>query len=222
MNTAHESKSVRGTGRADEPRHLQPGGRRRVAWFAGALLLGVAACSLPEARPDLTRYYVLTPVATKVEAPAAERPAVLVRSVAVPEFLRGRIMQVRVSENELRFVDEARWAEPLEAGVLRVVRENLERAGVVGVVDRGSEAHDYEVMVRLRRCEGALPGGAARLSAQVEVFRTGIELKLVAQDEITSEVPGWDGSDHADLAKKLSQAAEALSARIAALVPAKS
>lgn len=219
MNTAHESKSVQGIERRANGHRC---GRRLAAGFAVALLLGSAACSLPEAKPDLTRYYVLTPVASKGDAPAAERPAVLVRSVAVPEFLRGRIMQVRVSENELRFVDEARWAEPLEAGVLRVVRENLERAGVVRVVARGSEAHDYEIVIRLQRCEGALPGGAARLSAQVEVFRTGIEPKLVAQDEIASEVPGWDGSDHADLARKLSQAAAALSERIATLVPAES
>jgi hypothetical protein len=223
MKTAHESKSVQGAElRTDGPSTATRRGGRLAGWLAAAMLLGSAACSLPEAKPDLTRYYVLTPVAAKVDSPAAERPAVLVRSVAVPEFLRGRIMQVRVSENELRFIDEARWAEPLEAGVLRVLRENLERAGSVRVVDRGSERHDYEVVVRLRRCEGALPGGAARITARIELFSTEIDPKLVAQDEFTSEVPGWDGSDHADLAKKLSQAAAALSERIATLVPAKS
>lgn len=222
MNTAHEPESIRGLERqVSERGAARRSGRRWAGWLAMAMLLSSAACSLPEAKPDLTRYYVLTPVAAKADAPAEARPVVYVRSIAVPEFLRGRIMQVRVSENELRFVDEARWAEPIEAGVLRVVRENLDRLGAVRLVERGGEPHDYEVAVRLRRCEGALPAGAARIAARIEVFRSEVEPKLVAHDEFLSEVPGWDGSDYAELARKLSQAAAALSERIAALVPAK-
>lgn len=194
----------------------------RACGLAIAALFMSPACSLPEARPDLTRYYVLTSVMPKSEPATAtgERPGVFVRAVTAPEYLRGKIMQVRVSENELRFVDEARWAEPIEAGLLRVLRENLEQAATVRVVGRGSEAHGFDVAVQLRRCEGMLSAGAARLAARIEVFSTELDPKLVAQEEFVAEIPGWDGKDHADLARKLSEAAARLSQRIAELVPA--
>lgn len=231
MKTTHEAESaVTGISRGGSGRTAgagRPQARRaaRVTRMLGAtlLLLGLSACSLPEAKPDLTRYYVLTPAATKTEAPATvgERTRVFVRSVGAPEFLRGKIMQVRVRENELRFVDEARWAEPIEAGVLRVLRENLDQQAALRLVDRGGEAHDYDVAVQLRRCEGVLPAGVARVVARIDVFTAGLDPKLVTQEEFTSEIPGWDGVDHAELARKLSEAAAALSDRIAAMVPAK-
>lgn len=184
-----------------------------------ALCVGLAGCSLPEAKPDLTRYYVLTPLAPAAEKPAVNGPRVLLRDVDVPEFLRGIIMQVRIAENELRFVDEARWAEPLDAGLQRVLREGLARDEGVGVVGRGGEPHDFEVAVQLRRCEGVLPEGVARLAASIEVFSTGIEATRVGGAEFSTDIPGWNGSDYGDLAKKLSEAAAQLSRRIAELVP---
>lgn len=193
-----------------------------VLLAAASLLLG--GCTLlPQAPPDLTRYYVLTAVTPQGEtrAEVGDGSRVFLRGVTVPEFLRGRIMQVRVAENELRFIDEARWAEPLEAGVLRVIRDDLERSATVRVVDHGGEPHEFEVAVQLRRCEGVLPGGSARLAARIEIRTVELEPKLVAQEEFITEIPGWDGEDHGELAGKLSEAVARLSQRIAELIPVK-
>jgi len=189
-------------------------------WFflpsIGGLLLG--ACSLPQAQPDTTRFYLLTAAAAKTEAGAVAQPVrVALRPVVAPEFLRGKLIAVRAGDNEERFIDEARWAEPLEAGLTRVLRENLAQRPGWQITERG-ETHDFEVAVRLRHCEGALPAGVARLAARVEIFSTEPEPRLVAQDDFSTDIPGWDGRDYGQLAKKLSEAADALAGRIAALV----
>ena len=148
-------------------------------------------------------------------------PRIVLRPVIVPEYLRGKIMQVRVADNELRFIDQARWAEPLEAGMTRVLREDLaQRPARVRVVARGGDEHDFDVAVNLRRCEGVLPAGAARLAARIEIFATGTDPKLVAQEDFSFDVAGWDGTDYGQLAKKLSEAADALTERIVSLLPA--
>lgn len=188
-----------------------------------ALLAAVSACSLPQAQPDLTRFYLLNEVTHKadVNEVVGQPPRIVLRPVIVPEYLRGKIMQVRVADNELRFIDQARWAEPLEAGMTRVLREDLaQRPARLRVVARGGDEHDFDVAVNLRRCEGVLPAGAARLAARIEIFATGTDPKLVAQEDFSFDVAGWDGTDYGQLAKKLSEAADALTERIVSLLPA--
>lgn len=214
-------------------RHVETA-RRTGGWLgSGALAAGLAllaACSLPEAQPDLTRFFVLTAATPKAEATTAAAaaeaaeaaPRVVLRPVVVPEFLRGRIMGVRMAENEVKFIDQARWAEPLEAGLNRVLREDLaQQPATVRVVDRGGAEHDFDVQVQLRRCEGVLPAGVARLTARIEVFSADLDPRLVAQGEFATDVAGWDGKDYGQLARKLSEAAAGLSQRIIELLPAK-
>ncbi|MEO6001673.1 MAG: PqiC family protein [Opitutus sp.] len=193
--------------------------------LAGTILVALAACGLPQAQPDLTRYYLLNEVTHKADVAevVGEPPRIVLRSVLVPEYLRGRIMQVRLGDNELRFIDQARWAEPLEAGLTRVLREDLsQRPARVRVAPRGGDEHDFDVAVNLRRCEGLMPMGAARLAARIEIFSAGPDQKLVAQEDFSFDVSGWDGTDYGQLAKKLSEAADALTERIVTLLPATS
>jgi uncharacterized lipoprotein YmbA len=198
--------------------------RRGLGAIVGiSFLVGLAACSLPEAQPDLTRYFLLNEVTHEaaVTEVVGEPPRIVLRPVIVPEYLRGRIMQVRVADNELRFIDVARWAEPLEAGLTRVLREDLaQRPSRVRVVARGADEHEFDVAVNLRRCEGVVPAGLARLAARIEIFSTGMTPELVAQEDFMYDVPGWDGADYGELAKKLSEAADALAERIVTLLPA--
>lgn len=186
------------------------------------LLAMGAGCSLPQPQPDLTRFFLLNEVTHKgdVAEVVGEPPRIVLRPVIVPEYLRGKIMQVRIADNELRFIDQARWAEPLEAGLTRVLREDLaQRPARVRVVARGGDEHDFEVAVNLRRCEGVLPAGVARLAARIEIFSTGLDPRLVAQEDFSFDVPGWDGSDYGQLAKKLSEAADAMAERFVELLP---
>lgn len=193
-----------------------------VGFSLAAIGFMAAACSvLPEVTPDTTRYYVLTP-AVASEAPKGGEmpPRIALRPVVVPEFLRGRIMQVRYGRNEVRFIDNARWAEPLESGLNRVLRENLsQRATTVRMVTRSGEQHDFDVAVHIRQFEGVLPTGAAGVSARIEIYSTELEPKLLAQDDFVTQITNWDGKDHGQLAQKLSEAAASLSDRVIALIP---
>ena len=203
------------------PSHQIPFSRVTGSTVAAVLLGALAACSLPQAQPDLTRYYLLDEVTHKADVGevVGEPPRIALRPIVVPEYLRGRIMQVRVGDNELRFIDQARWAEPLESGMTRVLREDIsQRPARVQVAPRGGEEHDFDVAVNLRRCEGLLPAGVARLAARIEIFSTGNETKLVAQEDFIFDVAGWDGKDYGQLARKLSEAADALAERIVALL----
>jgi uncharacterized lipoprotein YmbA len=198
-------------------------GRRRPGGIVAAgMLVALTACSLPQAQPDLTRYFLLNEVTHEagVAEVVGEPPRIVLRPVIVPEYLRGRIMQVRVADNELRFIDVARWAEPLESGLTRVLREDLaQRPARVRVVARGVDEHEFDVAVNLRRCEGVVPAGLARLAARIEIFSNATDPTLVAQEDFTFDVPNWDGSDYGMLAKKLSEAADALAERIVTLLP---
>jgi uncharacterized lipoprotein YmbA len=188
-----------------------------IAVIAGAL----TACSvIPAVTPDLTKYYVLTTaIPFETPAPTGTPPRILLRPVVVPEFLRGRIMQVRVGRNEVRFIDNARWAEPLESGLNRVLAEDLgQRAGAVRLVARGIEEHDFEVLVHIRQFEGGLPAGAAAISAHIEIYSADPEPKLLLQDDFTSSIPGWDGKDHGQLADKLSAATAAMAEKVITLI----
>ncbi len=185
--------------------------------FAAVLL--AAGCSLPPAQPDLTRYYVLTTAAARSNAvaPAGPHWRVALRPVEVPSFLRGKIMQVRVAPNELTYLDEVRWAETLEAGVGRVLRESLEGRGEIArVVASPAEEHDFDIAVRILRCEGDREKGVARFTAAVEIYSASGERR--GRDIFTTEVPGWDRSNYGQLAAKLSEAVDSFGDRIVTLL----
>jgi uncharacterized lipoprotein YmbA len=200
-----------------------------------AVLAGLlaAGCSLPQAQPDLTRYYVLAaptekPAAEVSPAPdsAAQKPWTLgLRPVEAPPFLRNRAMLVRLGPNEVRFADESRWAEPVDAGVARVLRETLEArsdvARVVGVTVNAETPRDFDVLVRVERCEGARDTHVARFVAVVEIYSVGENPARVSREVVTTEIPGWNGQDFPDLAAKLSEAVDQLAAKVLALLPEK-
>jgi len=183
------------------------------------LLAGTGCNVIPTSLPDATRYYVLTTTPAKpATAPAAPHWRVSLRPVEVPSFLRGKAMQVRQAGNEIHYAEDARWAESLEAGLSRVLRESLDDRGEIGrVVASPGEDHDFEIAVRLLRCEGDREAKVARFSAVVEIYPPGAGTERRARDIFTTEIPGWDGS-YGQLALKLSEAADGLADRIATMV----
>ena len=94
----------------------------------------MAGCSLwPEAQTDPTRFYVLS---TGAAAPTAQSgaPTVQLRSVELASYLRARPVIVRRGNNEIEFREFARWGEPLELGIGRVLREELLARGAASAV----------------------------------------------------------------------------------------
>ncbi len=198
--------------------------RRFTPFF---LLVAVAcllttSCNLPQPAADNTRYYVLVARPEPTEATAAQHWKISLAPIEVPLFLRSKPMAVRVASNEVRYIDEARWAEPLDAGIMRVIREQLEAMPSITQIATASDiagvAPDYQVVVRVLRCEGDTTAkeGRARFLASVEVHST--KGDRLARDTLHSEVGGWDGKDYDALARKLSEAVRDLASRVPALL----
>ncbi|MDB6126129.1 MAG: hypothetical protein JWM35_25 [Verrucomicrobia bacterium] len=179
----------------------------------------IAGCSLPQAQPDLTRYFVLTIPTTKPAAAEGAHVRVALRAIQLPSYLRSKAMQVRVAANEITYADESRWAEGLEAGISRVLRESLEGRGQIAhVVASLGEDHDFEILVTVIRCEGDRETGVARFTAMVEIFTPGPDGVRRARETYTTEIPGWDRQGYGQLAQKLSEAIDGFGDRVANLV----
>jgi len=196
----------------------------RSLFLSGLLVLALGLATgcniIPVAQPDVTRYFVLTTAAAKPAdaAAAAPRWKVALRPVDVPSFLRGKAMQVRLAGNEIHFADEARWAEPLEAGLGRVLRDSLESHGdAVHVVATDGEDPEFAFVVRVLRCEGDREAKVARFAAVVEVYAPRVSADRRAKDAFTVEIPNWDGT-YGQLAQKLSEAVDGLAERMVTLL----
>lgn len=105
---------------------------RVVASFVAGLAL--PCCSLAP-KPVELDYYVLAPLtrpsssdatpASKGEVPTARVPVVAVSRVTLPDYLDRVAIATRVEEHRLVYSQRNRWAEPLENGFARTVRQNL-------------------------------------------------------------------------------------------------
>lgn len=193
---------------------------RRLAPVVAALLAAAGCSIVPEAKTDPMRFYVLSTAAAGAAAPTGG-PTVQLREVELASYLRSRPMVVRRGENEVEFRDFARWGEPLEAGVARVLREELLARGAAGAVltagtRRESAKIDATLTVRVLACEGAA-GGAVVFRAVWDLSPVNSDgKKISARGEFRAADLRWDGKSEAALAAQLSQAVAGLAAQIAA------
>jgi uncharacterized lipoprotein YmbA len=200
----------------------QHGWRQVVRALASAAgFLSLAACNIiPEAQLDPTRFYVLsTPAAASTEA-AVKGPAVHLRPVELASYIKAKPMIVRRGDNEIEFHEYARWGEPLELGIGRVLREELLSRGAASVVlTAGLRAfnvdYDYELSVRVLSCEGTASGGVL-FRATWELSTTGAAPKIAAHGDFRAENLKWDGKSEGALAAQLSKAVSDLAGEIAA------
>ena len=112
-------------GSAGTPR---PTALTRIARWGGtgtvllaALLLSGCSSLLPiqPAQVDATKYYTLSapPAPAAVAAPAANAPKLMILRVEVPAYLQHRPFVTRLGPNEVKLIDDVRWAEPLDLGI---------------------------------------------------------------------------------------------------------
>ncbi len=184
-----------------------------AAVLAAGLLGG---CSLlPAPRPDPTRHFLL-----ESSPPAAAAPGVRLglRPVEVPAYLRGKAMVVRAGGNEARVLPEARWAEPFEAGLGRVLRDRLAAGAAVRAYPFPASAErDFDVTIVVSAAEGGDDG--VRFAATFEVVRPS-DGAVVARRAYVAPVAAWEG-DPGRLAAQLSVAAAGLATEILGALPAR-
>ena len=180
---------------------------------------------LPQAQPDLTRYYLLTSTDIRPgtdTAAALKQWVVGVRAVDVSAYLHGKAFAVRSHANEIMFLDFVRWGEPLDQGIARVLAENLRSLKNVARVStqpfRADEQRDFEILVHVSACEGTADGDV-HFAATWRILAPAGSAGTVAEGNYAASGLRWDGRDHGQLAARLSEAVAGLSRDIAAALP---
>ena len=198
------------------------------------LLLGFIAvaflggCSFLRPHDDPTRFYVLTVphVATERFADSEFKQLKIgLKPVEVPAYLRTKSMVIRTGTNEIQFAEFDRWAEPLELGISRVMKEKLISAPNVESVtlnSRGDNSLDCEVLIRILACEGVRGNNGAssiRFAASWEVRAVGTNSTATKLGGFIADRVTWDGKTYARLAERLSDAIAQASITLAADLP---
>jgi len=183
---------------------------------------------IPPPQPDPTHYYILTgPLPASSDAAVTGHLRLGLKSIDLASYLRTPDLIVRQGTNELVLQDYARWGEPLEAGISRILRERLRAApGVERVYTQPfplDADRDYDVAISVLRCEGGPAAGhgrAAQFAATIEITTAGADARVVARRTFVASPASWDGSDFAQLAALLSADVDALGQEIVAALPA--
>lgn len=191
-------------------------------------LVTFAGCSLPSAKPDPTRYYLLSAPAP-VAAPAAGEPAATSRAVSVglcriemPVYLRSPAVVLRPGGTELRYAPEARWAEALGLGITRVLKHTLQGQpsvrAVVAYPAPQAPIPDYEVAVAVLACEGLTSpaGHRTRFAATWEIRSTAPGAAVLAAGSFEGPPAEWAEGDYAALTAQLGESVAALGREIGA------
>ena len=196
-------------------------------YFLLPFLLLTGCNIVAPAQPDTARFFVLTSPNPPAGTAAGEgKLRIGLKSVVVADYLRQPMITVRSHANEVDFIDNARWAEPLEAGVSRILVAALTAAPAVGSVISApfpfESERDYDVAVTVLACEGSRSGSrtAAHFEASIVISTTGPNARVVAQHLFVAPSAEWDGSNYGRLAALLSDDVAALGRDIAGALPA--
>jgi hypothetical protein len=164
------------------------------------------ACQiLPPPQADNVRYFTLgTPV---VADPVTN--ATLVRPVQLAGFLHRREMAVRTGPHEVIYIDDIRWAGPLDEAVTQQLQDRL------GLVGSGAA-----VTVDVQRCElDRSAGNTVHLTATYIIMPAGGTRADAIHGAFTATPRNWDGKDYSGVADLLHRAVADLGDAIASALP---
>jgi uncharacterized lipoprotein YmbA len=145
-------------------------------------------------------------------------PRVLVDAVAVPDFLLRNELLMRVDEHRLRYNTSARWAEPVDIGVQRVLTARLSAALDSFAIfsfpsGRSGRNLDWQVDVTLRNFEAI--GTDVVLKAAIQLHPRDEQDVIIENFEARQRLATSDPTAvAAGLSALLGQLADAIAARI--------
>jgi hypothetical protein len=138
--------------------------RTFLSW---ALVLTVTALGACSTSPTAS-FYTLGAVGAHEDAYPVRPVSVVVTSVTVPDLVDRPQFVVRVSDNQVKLDEFARWADQLKSQIPRVIAADLAvmlPGARVSVYPQEADAGaPYRVQVEVQRFEGA-PGDAATVEA---------------------------------------------------------
>ncbi|HKB56140.1 MAG TPA: ABC-type transport auxiliary lipoprotein family protein [Lacunisphaera sp.] len=178
---------------------------RLSALCALSSVLGfLSGCNLPSPQADTVRHFTLS-------GPASAPPvanATQVRPVQLAGHLHGRAMAVRVAEQEVIYLEDVRWAEPLDEAITQLLRTRL------GAVGSGAT-----VTVQVQRCELVrFAGDSVQLAATYSILSADGDKLAPQRGAFTASPRTWDGKDYGALVGQLRDAVGELGDAIAAAV----
>lgn len=178
-----------------------------------AAMTVLAACSSPR-----SNFYTLSPDATLESAGVPMSVSVVVGPVTVPDLVDRPQLVTRMSGNEVKLNEFARWGEPLRSGVAAVIAADLTRllgsprVSVSSQTVAGTEA--CRVRVDILQFD-SMPGEAVAVDALWTVRVTGRTALLTGRSTIREPV---QGADDAALVAAHSRALATVSRDIAAAI----
>ncbi|WP_109477966.1 PqiC family protein [Paraburkholderia sp. C35] len=173
----------------------------------------LAGCSSPR-----TNFYTLNADSTLQAAGAPVAVSVVVGPVTVPDLVDRPQLVTRVSGNEVKLNEFARWGEPLKSGVAAVIAADLTRllgsprVSVSSQTVAGTDA--YRVRVDIVQFE-SIPGEAVAVDALWTVRVAGRADLLTGRSTVREPV---QGADDTALVAAHSRALAAVSRDIAAAI----
>ncbi len=189
---------------------------RSYAPVAVAILgLAVLTTGCLKPRTDPSQFYVLAASADTARAAPADL-IIGLGPITLPQYLQRPQMVTRTGEHQMTLSEVDRWAEDLEAGLARVMREDLQRvtgaSQVLSYPWLASRTVHYAVEVDILRFEGNA-AGAVQLWAAWRIRDMATREVVVAQESrITQQAAG---ATRSEIVSAQSQAIVALSREIA-------
>jgi uncharacterized protein len=183
----------------------------------GVLMMVPTGC----ANTPKPRFFVLSPVlgVEKMKNPEGQRCfAIGIGPLKTPEYLNQPEIVTRLTQNEVRVDEFAKWAESLENNISRVLAENLSSRLCLRTISlfpwRGQTPIDYRIEVQVIQMDGIL-GKSASLDVAWSIMEgTGRKKSpLLTKRSTYSEPTG--GGDHGAFASAQSRNLASLSGEIA-------
>ncbi|MBN3757911.1 membrane integrity-associated transporter subunit PqiC [Paraburkholderia sp. Tr-20389] len=191
---------------------------KRITFACCASLSVVCIALLAGCASPRSNFYTLSPDSTLESAGAPLSVSVVVGPVTIPELVDRPQLVTRVSGNEVRLNEFARWGEPLKSGVADVIAADLTRllgskqVSVSSQTVAGTEA--CRVRVDIVQFD-SMPGEAVAVDALWTVRVTGRTALLTGRSTVREPL---QGADDAALVAAHSRALAAVSRDIAAAI----
>jgi len=159
-----------------------------------------------------SHYYLLSADATASGPKADAPPSIGVGPILIPEYLRGREIILKQGRNRLKVSDFDRWAEPLDAGISRVLLVNLatllDTRSVAMYPWRRDQLPDYALRVLVVSL--AVQGGNAELLCEWSLSNPGSGETLYQsisrlQQPVADNTPASAAAAYSELLLQLSE-----------------
>lgn len=164
------------------------------------LLLGLVGCSLPGAREQAIRYFVLeTPDVARVAASDASRPVLLLRDAEAGVFVQSLRLIYSRAPGTQAYYQYAFWTEPPPKRLQTLLRQRLLASGLYGgVTPLGAGVQgDFQLNFRLLDFfhNAAMTPGQAEVRLEAELIERGSG-RLLAQRTFAAQaiLPSQDAA----------------------------